>query len=663
MLYVLLSVQLSAQTDYTLTSDDVEIIDGVIKSCSYDFTENTEGTNLTIPETLDGQTVIGIVYNYSGLGVFKDKNIQALTLPKTIQTIGYSAFYRNSITNLDLSDCTALASIGWHAFNNNPITSLDLGNCIALKSIGTFAFYKNSLTNLDLTDCTALTHIGSDAFSADSLDCLSLPIPIYDGFTFYGWKDDDAKEYSGGATVLDLMTSYTAIFNVNDYTLTSEDVEIKGGVIQSCSFDFTQNPGGTNLTIPETLDGETVIGIVDKSKWEGVFHEKNIQSLTLPSTLQTIGYYAFSHNSLSSLDLTNCTALTSIRNDAFSLNELSSLDLTNCIALTSIGDNAFVLNSLTSLDLTACVALSSIGDRAFYFNSIGSLDLTDLTNLRSIGTRAFSHNSLATLYLTGCTALTSIGTYAFSSNSLANLDLVDCISLASIEEKAFYSNSLVSLDLTSCTALKNIGEAAFYINSIVSCSLPTHTILNSLGWTNSDAHIYEAGDSVTDFNTGYYIPGEGVDYFNINYNLVGGTNSTLNQSVYLANAGVDVFYDASRLGYTFGGWYIDDSFNTKVTSIAPNVTSDIPLYAQWIQVSCIDDFASANISLYPNPASTSVMVLNLTCGDLINIYSISGALEKQVHITSATQKVNIADLNAGVHIMSSKGMCQRLMVE
>lgn len=43
--------------------------------------------------------------------------------------------------------------------------------------------------------------------------------------------------------------------------------------------------------------------------------------------------------------------------------------------------------------------------------------------------------------------------------------------------------------------------------------------------------------------------------------------------------------DATRTGYLFGGWYKEDSFKTKVTSIPAGNEADVTLYAKWTPIS------------------------------------------------------------------------------
>src|SRR5690554_6243733 len=82
------------------------------------------------------------------------------------------------------------------------------------------------------------------------------------------------------------------------YTLQDTDVTVVDGVITNCTYDFSIK----NIKIPDTLNNQRIIGIMDGgyhdgSFYEGVFNNKKIETLILPNTLEFIGDYAFQRNS------------------------------------------------------------------------------------------------------------------------------------------------------------------------------------------------------------------------------------------------------------------------------------------------------------------------------------------------------------------------------
>ncbi|MEN8202661.1 MAG: leucine-rich repeat protein [Bacteroidota bacterium] len=443
---------------YTLTDSDVIVVDGIIQSCTYNFALRI----IEIPEILDGQEVIGISDNKSFGGVFSNKGIVNISFPSTFEIIGtYSfdsndltsidlssctaltsignyAFRGNNLTNIDLSSCTALTSIGHYAFRGNGLTSVDFSNCTAITSIGMFAFGTNNLTSIDLSACLALTSIGFAAFNTNELSnvnfsgCTALTsigksafagndltnvdlsacknlfkigsyafnynyslsrftLPINTEYNLLGWRDANGNVFMGGDIVSDLESYYYVPI---PYTLTDDDVEVTGGIIQSCSYNYEY----LDIIIPEVLDGQTVLGIVDGINQNGVFGKERIASIKLPSTLVAIGDFAFAISNLSTVDLSACTNLTTIGVGAFLENQLKSIDFSGCKVLSTIGASAFSENSIVHIDLNTCTSLTTIEENAFAYNAISSMDLSACIALVYIGKRAFLSNYLSSRF-------------------------------------------------------------------------------------------------------------------------------------------------------------------------------------------------------------------------------------------------------------------------
>ena len=68
--------------------------------------------------------------------------------------------------------------------------------------------------------------------------------------------------------------------------------------------------------------------------------------------------------------------------------------------------------------------------------------------------------------------------------------------------------------------------------------------------------------------------------YSITYNTNGGINNFANPSTYTIESKEIVFKDASKDGYTFGGWYLDSEFKNVITSIPSGTHQDFTLYAK-----------------------------------------------------------------------------------
>ncbi len=152
----------------------------------------------------------------------------------------------------------------------------------------------------------------------------------------------NGNKYVGGEAVSDLESSY---YIPVPYVLKDHDVIIKNGVIESCSYPFRKD-----VVIPDTLDGQLVTGIDS-----GVFYERDLESIVLPSGLTHIGPNAFWGNYLSSISLP--PTMEFIGESAFQENQLTSIGLNQCTSLVSIGSRAFASNGISDVDFSNCSAL------------------------------------------------------------------------------------------------------------------------------------------------------------------------------------------------------------------------------------------------------------------------------------------------------------------
>jgi uncharacterized repeat protein (TIGR02543 family) len=72
--------------------------------------------------------------------------------------------------------------------------------------------------------------------------------------------------------------------------------------------------------------------------------------------------------------------------------------------------------------------------------------------------------------------------------------------------------------------------------------------------------------------------------YTIIYNLNGGKNNTKNPSTYYVTTSNITLQKPTKKGYTFGGWYKDAKFKTKVTEIKKGSTGNKTLYAKWTAI-------------------------------------------------------------------------------
>lgn len=146
------------------------------------------GGHVTIPDTIDGQTVTAI-----GPNAFEDRNITAVDLPATLTSIGNYAFRDNQIEDITLHE--GITYIGWGSFSNNRLKTVAIPDSVT--TLREYAFSSNYIT--DVTLGSGITSIPRKVFSANSISSVEIPT----GVVSY---DDSAFEYqsSYGKDLFDL---------------------------------------------------------------------------------------------------------------------------------------------------------------------------------------------------------------------------------------------------------------------------------------------------------------------------------------------------------------------------------------------------------------------------------------------------------------------------
>lgn len=328
-------------------------------------------------------TTINSISNFSNITTYK--GIEYFSQLVTFNTGNPCA----NLENLDLTKNVALESVQIYSDN---FTTLDLSKNTALKNLAIFGNYSdNSLfTSLDLSNNTALKTL--QLRNCYALSSLNLP-------------------------------------NTNSLT----DIRLKD--LGIASIDLSNNTSVSWLEL--CLDSVSNVDLSSNVLLSNVsVAGKNINEIEFPisTTLKTltIGGNMNTTRSLTSIDLSNLTALTTL---AIKRTSIAPLDLSNNINLRSL--NVSQNYNLTTLDLSHNVNLT--GELNLEQNNFTELDVSYLTGVTKLV--CFQN------YLTSLNVPSSLTSLNCSNNLLSSLDVSNCTLLSdlNIDKNSFRSQDSIKL--------------------------------------------------------------------------------------------------------------------------------------------------------------------------------------------------------------------------
>ncbi len=380
---------------------DLVIPNGVTEIKEYAFNGCTGITSITIPNSVT--SIGGDAFNGC-------TGITSITIPNGVTSIGVSAFNGcTGITAVHISDLAAWCKIDFRDSYSNPlyyahnlylngelVTDLVIPNGVT--EIKEYAF--NGCTGItSITIPNSVTSIGGDAFNGctvlrelhieDGDSTLSLSYNSRGTGLFY---DRPLKTLYLGRN-LSYNTSYSCGYSPFYKVTTLKNVTIGNSVTIIKEYIFDCCRGITSIEIPSSV---TTIG-------KYAFHHNGLHEVHIPAGVTSIGYYAFTCVNLQKITMDK-------DNEVYNIPDNSNIIMKGDSVIfgwqgavipeyaTCIDNGAFEEASITSITIPAGV--TSIGDCAFqacvYLDGIYCLSATPATAYYST---FYSLYENATLYV------------------------------------------------------------------------------------------------------------------------------------------------------------------------------------------------------------------------------------------------------------------------
>ncbi|WP_165453870.1 leucine-rich repeat domain-containing protein [Hyunsoonleella flava] len=460
-----------------------------VQVTGYDFTNGSQ--DVTIPATISNNSItytVTVIGDQAFLGnTATGAQITSVTIPNSVTFIGYRSFQSNLLTSVVIPD--SVTQLGGLTFGENPqLSSVTLS--ANLTDIAQFSFVSCAITSIIIP--SSVTSIGSNAFSNNQLTSVTIPSnvnslgtraffgnpltcvisqnstpptidtptgPNTSSDTFFGSRSNinltipsnTASAYAnatwtGFNSVAEGLTGSFIVDNITYSPISSNTVRTSG----------YNTAGGSDVVIPATVTRGCVTYDVTEV---GFFSQKNLTSVTIPTSVISILPGAFSNNpNLTSAPLHN--AITSIGGFAFNNCGLTSVNIPT--SMTSIEIGSFGSNNITTVTIPDNI--TSLGNSAFQVNDISNVVLSN--NLTSIGDFTFENNNI--LSISFPSSLTTIGQSAFMNNDLTSVNIPNGVT--DIPESAFLQNNITSVTIPN--SVTSIGTAAFRSNQLTTVTIP-----------------------------------------------------------------------------------------------------------------------------------------------------------------------------------------------
>lgn len=595
----------------------VSIPSGVTKIGAGAFSECTNITEINIPngvtEIEDNvfdnanrleKVTLGNRVTRIGKRAFASTAIQAITIPKSVKSIGESAFEKcGHLKNINIP--TGVTEIEDSLFLScSELTSITIPKTVT--SIGDKAFrYCTKLETLPFS--SGVKTIGEYAFSSCGIETLVIPDCVTSIGKYAFSNNSSLKSVTIGKNVSHMGERVFSGDKENYLVL--DNLTVKSTKLE----DVTESNSNGQLVYP--------------------FWYVKVKSLVFDDAVTYIPSNTFNHIDLSECDVIIPANVTSIHHHAFSKTKSDKENKSNIIKSISfagnkvieIGDSAFEYSEIPS-GVRLPDSVENIGEKAFFncdfypYSKENPLKVFLPQNLKKIQANAFAKFGNKDYY-------ECVQTNFAEKNKSANMYFYVPADMQAVANNAFgsrYGLGDASLD-----------DPIYRMNFVVEGDS-----------TSKSVELLTAVIKAQESEYSYAMPSDRISYdgsekkyCKINYVLNGGVfKSRTPESGLISGEQIKFLGYPSKTGYVFDGWYSDSKLKNKV-EIADGKTlatdgyelskdtfkTDVSLYAKWKLVTYTVKFD------FNAPGNENGDTVKGTMSDQTLTYSKATALRKNAY--------------------------------
>ncbi len=422
----------------------------------------------------------------------------------------------SNLTTLNLAGCRFLQTL---KINYNPLlTSLDFGSFV-YSDLTLFQCYNNGLTSLDVSHCIALQNLFCTGNQLTSLNLANGHPQSFQQIYAEGypnlfciqvdnvtvsqvlWGVGYPYQFDSWAT----FSTDCANYNPNPVcTVNIPDANLKAALLSNTAINTNAN-NEIECTEATAYTGTINVDGLNISDMTGIEAFVNITSLSCSNQQTSYGGYS------AYLDTLNISGLTSLTNISCTGNiALSHFKASGCTSLTDIVISTSLMTGI-SIDLSNCTSLSSLNLSSQNVNALNISGCSALTSLNC------SNNLLTALDLNSNVALTTLNcannhlTVLTTFNN-TNLTAIDCsqnqlpyfitaLNTGLVTLNCSYNN-LTYLDVNNNTLLMQLNCSHNSLNSI---SANNNLVLNNMdcSYNNLTAINVNADTALTALECSY----------------------------------------------------------------------------------------------------------------------------------------------------------------